>query len=143
MREGHGVAFVSSPPHGATTNSPLSRRPRQTGLCGQSIPEDGQRKDCCAGGSCSGSSLLGAGVSHPSEVEAWLGCSQKKICLKAPDTSVFDELSEGARKQNIPQHIVQDAGHADTPRGSSTVLALGPYDEAVLDELTVWNLKLL
>jgi PTH2 family peptidyl-tRNA hydrolase len=86
--------------------------------------------------------FLGAGVSHPSEVEAWLGSGQKKICLKAPDTSVFDELSKAARKQNIPHHIVQDAGHTQIPRGSSTVLALGPYDEAVLDELT-GHLKLL
>ena len=86
--------------------------------------------------------FLGAGVSHPSEVEAWLGSGQKKICLKAPDTSVFDELSKAARKQNIPHHIVQDAGHTQIPRGSSTVLALGPYDEAMLDELT-GHLKLL
>ena len=73
-----------------------------------------------------------------------LGClaGQKKICLKAEDEGVFAELMRAADKEQIPGHIVRDAGHTQIPSGSQTVLALGPYDEEHLDKIT-GHLKLL
>ena len=86
--------------------------------------------------------FLGAGVSHPQHVEAWLAGGQKKICVKTPDASACEELTRLAEQQRLPVQLVRDAGHTQIPKGSATVLALGPFNEAALDELT-GHLKLL
>ena len=54
----------------------------------------------------------------------------------------MNELLEQAIQRSIPALIVRDAGHTQIPRGSQTVLALGPFDEHALDLLT-GDLKLL
>lgn len=102
----------------------------------------GKGKIAAQVGHASVQSFLEAGVSHPGHVEAWLASGQKKICLKVPDESVFEHLTEQAKQREVPFHLVQDAGHTQIPKGSMTVLALGPYDETVLDGLT-GHLKLL
>ena len=86
--------------------------------------------------------FLIAGASHPEHLEAWLGSGQKKICVKVPDASVFEELTQQAHQLNIPVNTVGDAGHTQIPAGSQTVLALGPYDAEILDTIT-GHLKLL
>jgi PTH2 family peptidyl-tRNA hydrolase len=102
----------------------------------------GKGKIAAQVGHASVQAFLNAGVTHPSEVEAWLASGQKKICLKTPDTKDFDALQKEARRLDVPAHLVHDAGHTQIPAGSQTVLALGPFDETVLDELT-GHLKLL
>lgn len=102
----------------------------------------GKGKIAAQVGHASVQAFLNAGVSHPAETEAWLSSGQKKICLKTPEAKDFDALRKDARRLNIPSHLVHDAGHTQIPAGSQTVLALGPYDETVLDELT-GHLKLL
>tara|TARA_B100000965_G_C19208370_1_gene590485 strand:- start:181 stop:528 length:348 start_codon:yes stop_codon:yes gene_type:complete len=102
----------------------------------------GKGKIAAQVGHASVQAFLGAGVSHPSHVEAWLASGQKKICLKIPDDSAFEGLMTEAAQHGIPSHLIQDAGHTQIPKGSLTVLALGPYDESVLDGLT-GHLKLL
>ncbi|MAK84042.1 MAG: aminoacyl-tRNA hydrolase [Euryarchaeota archaeon] len=102
----------------------------------------GKGKIAAQVGHASVQAFLGAGVSHPHHVEAWLASGQKKICVKTPETSDFDRLMEEARRADVPVHLVRDAGHTQIPKGSATVLALGPYSEATLDELT-GHLKLL
>ena len=59
-----------------------------------------------------------------------------KIWLKPPDESAFETLMHQAQHQDAPIHLVRDAGHTQIPKGSLTVLALGPYDESTLDGLT-------
>ncbi len=86
--------------------------------------------------------FLDAGSSHPGHVEAWLASGQKKICVKAPDESLFEELVQSAQRLGVPVHLVKDAGHTQIPAGSQTVLALGPYNDDVLDTIT-GDLKLL
>ena len=86
--------------------------------------------------------FLSAGSSHSGHVEAWLGSGQKKICVKAPDDSLFEHLIQQAHRLSIPVHLVRDAGHTQIPAGSQTVLALGPYNSDVLDTIT-GDLKLL
>lgn len=93
-------------------------------------------------GHASVEAFLQAGATHPSHVEAWLATGQKKICLKVPDENHFKSLQAAAKNAQIPCHVVQDAGHTQIPKGSKTVLALGPYDEAALDTIT-GELKLL
>ena len=93
-------------------------------------------------GHASVEAFLQAGATHPSHVEAWLATGQKKICLKVPDENHFKSLQAAAKNAQIPCHVVQDAGHTQIAKGSKTVLALGPYDEAALDTIT-GELKLL
>ena len=102
----------------------------------------GKGKIAAQVGHASVQSFLEAGVSHPSHVEVWLASGQKKICLKTPDESAFETLIHQAKQQDVPFHLVRDAGHTQIPKGSLTVLALGPYDESTLDGLT-GHLKLL
>jgi PTH2 family peptidyl-tRNA hydrolase len=102
----------------------------------------GKGKIAAQVGHASVQAFLNGGVSHPSEIEAWLASGQKKICLKTPEVGDFETLQKEAQRRGIPSHIVHDAGHTQIPRGSATVLALGPFDESVLDELT-GHLKLL
>lgn len=93
-------------------------------------------------GHASVEAFLRAGVTHAAYVEAWLASGQKKIVLKAPDASSFHSLTQAAQHAGIPAHIVHDAGHTQVPKGSPTVLALGPFDEHSLDAVT-GELKLL
>ena len=102
----------------------------------------GKGKIAAQVGHASIQAFLGAGVSHPQHVEAWLAEGQKKICVKTPEASDFDALTHLARQRDIPVHLVRDAGHTQIPKGSATVLALGPFNETALDELT-GHLKLL
>lgn len=102
----------------------------------------GKGKIAAQVGHASIQAFLGAGVSHPQHVEAWLANGQKKICVKTPEASDFDSLTHLARQRDIPVHLVRDAGHTQIPKGSATVLALGPFGEEILDELT-GHLKLL
>ena len=104
--------------------------------------EMGKGKIAAQVGHASVQAFLNAGASYPSEVEAWLASGQKKICLKVPEADDFTSLRREAQRRGIPFHLVQDAGHTQIPKGSSTVLAIGPFDEDVLDELT-GHLKLL
>ena len=102
----------------------------------------GKGKVAAQVGHASVQAFLNAGVTHPAALEAWLATGQKKICLKVPDESHFAALVAGAKARDVAHHITQDAGHTQIPKGSRTVLALGPADESVLDELT-GHLKLL
>ena len=86
--------------------------------------------------------VLNAGQTHPAELEAWLAQGQKKVCLKC-DTLEQMELYVGqANSQGIHTHVVEDAGHTQIPRGSTTVAAIGPCAGDVLDTIT-GELKLL
>jgi len=102
----------------------------------------GKGKIAAQVGHASVGAFLEAGVTHPGYVEAWLGQGQKKICLKAEDETILMTLQEQALQHNIPTHLVRDAGHTQIPKGSTTVLALGPFEESELDTLT-GHLKLL
>ena len=102
----------------------------------------GKGKIAAQVGHASVESFLRAGTTHPAHLDAWLSGGQKKICLKAKDETVFAELKQAADKEQIPCHIVRDAGHTQIPSGSQTVLALGPYGEEHLDNIT-GHLKLL
>ena len=102
----------------------------------------GKGKIAAQVGHASVQAFLEAGVSHPYYVEMWLASGQKKICLKIPEDLAFEALMDQAREHEIPFHLVRDAGHTQIPKGSLTVLALGPYEESALDELT-GHLKLL
>jgi PTH2 family peptidyl-tRNA hydrolase len=123
------------------SSSPVGEAVKLVLVVNQSL-QMGKGKIAAQVGHASVEAFLRAGVSHPSHVEAWLASGQKKICLKVEDASHFDTLLQSARKADVPAHVVSDAGHTQIPRGSKTVMALGPFDETVLDSMT-GDLKLL
>jgi len=102
----------------------------------------GKGKIAAQVGHASVESFLRTGSTHPHLLDAWLASGQKKICLKAKDEDVFETLITQAKRDNIPFHLIRDAGHTQIPSGSKTVLALGPYGEEELDSIT-GELKLL
>ena len=56
----------------------------------------GKGKIAAQVGHASVQAFLNSGVTHPSEVEAWLASGQKKICLKTPQAEDFEALQKEA-----------------------------------------------
>ena len=85
---------------------------------------------------------LNAGEKTPELLDSWLSSGQKKVCVKAIDSDHLLELEKIAKQKGILSTKINDAGHTQIPRGSLTVLALGPALEDVIDQVT-GELKLL
>ena len=52
------------------------------------------------------------------------------------------ELTQRAEQLGLPHYLVVDAGRTQIPRGSRTVLGVGPAPDAMVDQVTK-GLKLL
>lgn len=87
-------------------------------------------------GHASVQTLLSAGSFMPQMVDAWLAQGQKKVCLKAVDDQHLNELQAKARQLKLHTSKTIDAGHTQIPKGSFTVLAIGPSYEDDIDEIT-------
>lgn len=83
-----------------------------------------------------------SGAEKPLHLEQWLATGQKKVCLKGLDAEHLLTLENQAKAAGVCTTLVHDAGHTQIPRGSLTVLALGPDVETLLEEIT-GDLKLL
>ena len=101
----------------------------------------GKGKIAAQVGHASVSATLKAGENNPVALDSWLKSGQKKICLK----TTYDELMEisaKAKTNKIQIVEINDAGKTQIPSGSLTVVAFGPDEERILEELT-GHLKLL
>lgn len=87
-------------------------------------------------GHASVQTLLSAGSSMPQMVDAWLAQGQKKVCLKAVDEHHMKEIQAKARHLKLHTNQTIDAGHTQIPKGSFTVLAIGPSYEDEIDAIT-------
>jgi PTH2 family peptidyl-tRNA hydrolase len=67
---------------------------------------------------------------------AWLGERQKKVVVKVMDESELRKFQELAAKAGLPHELVQDAGLTELPPETSTVLAIGPAPNELVDKLT-------
>lgn len=123
------------------SNSPVTGKVKLVCVVNQGL-KMGKGKTAAQVGHASVEAFLKTGVSHPRHVERWLASGQKKICLKVLHDDEFESMIQAADQAGVPTHMVHDAGHTQIPRGSRTVLALGPYDDEVLDRIT-GDLKLL
>jgi PTH2 family peptidyl-tRNA hydrolase len=67
---------------------------------------------------------------------AWLGERQKKVVVKVMDEGELRKFQEQAAKAGLPHELVQDAGLTELPPETSTVLAIGPAPNELVDKLT-------
>ena len=79
---------------------------------------------------------------NPEYVDAWMEYGQTKICVKVPNDEELMELTQRAEQLGLPHYLVVDAGRTQIPRGSRTVLGVGPAPDAMVDQVTK-GLKLL
>jgi len=74
-------------------------------------------------------------------LKAWLAEGQKKVVVKAEEDELH-ELRDQAAGLGIPNELIQDAGLTELPPGTTTVLAIGPAPNELVDRITR-NLPLL
>jgi PTH2 family peptidyl-tRNA hydrolase len=68
--------------------------------------------------------------------DAWLYEGQKKVVVKVAGDEKLRKLQEKAARLGIPNELIQDAGLTELPPGTTTVLALGPAPNDVIDKVT-------
>jgi len=69
-------------------------------------------------------------------VEEWEHEGQKKIVVRANDERELLDLYGRAKGRSIPCALIKDAGLTQVAPGTITALALGPWKEGEIDELT-------
>ncbi|MBA7593981.1 hypothetical protein ES703_00917 [subsurface metagenome] len=79
---------------------------------------------------------------HREWAEAWLNEGQKKVVVKVASEQELRRLQKRAEELGIPAELIQDAGLTELPPSTTTVLAIGPALNEVVDPLTS-NLPLL
>ena len=67
---------------------------------------------------------------------AWLREGQKKVVVEVAGDEELRGLQEQATGLGIPNELIQDAGLTELPPGTTTVLALGPAPNEVIDKVT-------
>jgi PTH2 family peptidyl-tRNA hydrolase len=67
---------------------------------------------------------------------AWLNEGQKKVVVKVIGEDELRKLQEQAKKEGLPNELIQDAGLTELPPGTSTVLAIGPAPNELVDKIT-------
>ena len=91
---------------------------------------------CCHG-------AIGAYKKSPSDkIKKWENEAYAKVVLKVKTLEEITDLKKKADEKGIVNYLVVDAGRTQIPTSSVTVLALGPDEDEILDELT-GDLKLL
>jgi len=68
-------------------------------------------------------------------LKAWLAEGQKKVVVKASNEEL-QELRGHASELGIPNELIQDAGLTELPPNTTTVLAIGPAPNEIIDKLT-------
>ncbi|PIY60358.1 aminoacyl-tRNA hydrolase [Candidatus Woesearchaeota archaeon CG_4_10_14_0_8_um_filter_47_5] len=78
---------------------------------------------------------------NPEIVQEWEDEGQKKIVVKVSGEREMLELFEKA-KRTVPCALIKDAGLTQIPPGTITCLAIGPWEDGIVDRFTS-GLKLL
>ncbi len=91
---------------------------------------------CCHG-------AIGAYKKSPQDkIRKWENEAYAKVVLKVKTKEELLELKGLADQKGISSYLVVDAGRTQIPTSSVTVLALGPDEDKIIDEVT-GDLKLL
>ena len=73
---------------------------------------------------------------HREWLDAWADEGQKKVVVKVSSEKELRELHEVAKGMKLPCDLIQDAGLTELPPGTTTVLAIGPAPNDLMDKLT-------
>ncbi len=68
--------------------------------------------------------------------KAWFREKQKKVAVKVPDDSQLHQLYDQAGELEVPCELIRDAGLTELPPETTTVLAIGPAPNELIDRLT-------
>jgi PTH2 family peptidyl-tRNA hydrolase len=99
------------------------------------------RKGKIAAQCCHGS--IGAYKKSPADkIRKWENEAYAKVVLKVQTLEELTALKKRADEKGIANYLVVDAGRTQIPTSSVTVLALGPDEDEIIDEVT-GDLKLL
>lgn len=74
--------------------------------------------------------------------EKWMKEGQKKVVVKVPSEKELRKLERTAEELKIPNKLIKDAGLTELPKGTYTVLGIGPAPRGKVDKVT-GDLKLL
>ena len=78
----------------------------------------------------------------PDKIRKWENSGCAKVVCKVGSLEELLELKKQAIGKKVPYYQVVDAGKTQIPSSTTTVLALGPDNDDVLDSIT-GDLKLL
>ncbi|MBF4467836.1 MAG: peptidyl-tRNA hydrolase [Methanobrevibacter arboriphilus] len=76
------------------------------------------------------------------KIRLWEQKGQKKVIVKVNSLEELFEIKEIAKKNNVPNFIVKDAGRTELPTSTITCLGVGPDTDEIIDKVTQ-DLKLL
>ncbi|MGL4669553.1 MAG: peptidyl-tRNA hydrolase Pth2 [Methanobacteriaceae archaeon] len=76
------------------------------------------------------------------KIRNWESDGSKKVVLKVASVEDLFELKEIAKRLNVPNYLVRDAGRTELPASTITCLAIGPDEDEIIDKITR-DLKLL
>lgn len=91
---------------------------------------------CCHG------SLGAYKKTNPEKILKWENEAYAKVVCKVNSLEELLELKKQAIINKVSYYIVVDAGRTQVPTSTTTVLALGPDEDEILDKIT-GDLKLL
>jgi len=79
---------------------------------------------------------------HKKWFEGWLEEGQKKVVVRVKGEEELLELKKNLNDGGLPNELVRDAGLTELPPDTTTVLAIGPAPDGLIDRFTR-NLSLL
>lgn len=91
---------------------------------------------CCHG------SLGAYKKTNPEKIRKWEDEAYAKVVCKVNSLEELLELKKQAIINKVSYYLVVDAGRTQVPTSTTTVLALGPDEDEILDKIT-GDLKLL
>ncbi len=91
---------------------------------------------------CCHASLGAYDKADSSVIRKWKDDGCAKIVLKVSSLEELFVLKEMAKKNNIPNFLVTDAGRTQLPTSTTTCLGIGPDEDEIIDKVT-HDLKLL
>ncbi|MCC9260873.1 MAG: aminoacyl-tRNA hydrolase [Methanobrevibacter woesei] len=91
---------------------------------------------CCHG------SLGAYKKTNPEKIRKWENEAYAKVVCKVNSLEELLELKKQAIINKVSYYLVVDAGRTQVPTSTTTVLALGPDEDEILDKIT-GDLKLL
>jgi PTH2 family peptidyl-tRNA hydrolase len=80
--------------------------------------------------------------SNLNKIKKWEDEGEKKVIVRIDSLEELFEIKKIAKKNNLSNYMVKDAGRTELPTGTITCLAIGPDEDKIIDKVTQ-DLKLL